>query len=64
MTLAAAREQRDKARSLLREGKGPGIVAKKLKRAVIAASNTSFKSVAEAWFDGERPDWSASHAQS
>jgi integrase len=63
ITLAGAREQRDKARGVLREGKDPAHEAQKLKRALIAASNTSFRSVAEAWFEDEVPGWSISHAK-
>jgi len=48
---------------VLREGKDPGIEAHKLKRALIAAANTSFRSVAEAWFEDEPPGWSTSHAK-
>lgn len=63
ITLAAARDQRDKARGVLREGKDPGLEAHKLKRALIAAANTSFRSVAEGWFEDEVPGWSTSHAK-
>lgn len=62
ITLAAARDQRDKARIVLRDGKDPAVEAQKLKVALIAASNTTFRSVAEAWFDDEVPGWSTSHA--
>jgi integrase len=63
VTLAAARDQRNKARAILREGKDPAIEARKLKQALIAAANTTFKSVAEAWFEDELPGWSISHAK-
>lgn len=63
VTLAGAREQRDRARIFLREGRDPGLEAQKLKQALIAASNTTFRSVADAWFDDELPGWSTSHAK-
>jgi len=63
VTLSAARDQRDKARGVLREGRDPGIEVHKLKRALIAAANTSFRSVAEAWFEDEVLGWSTSHAK-
>jgi len=63
VTLAGAREQRDKARETLRAGKDPAIEALKLKQALIAAAGTTFKSVGEAWFEDELPGWSTSHAK-
>jgi integrase len=48
---------------MLREGKDPAHEAQKLKRALLAASNTSFQSVAEAWFEDEVPGWSTAHAK-
>jgi len=63
VTLARAREQRDKARAVLRGGKDPAVEAEKLKRALIAAAGTTFQSVGEAWFEDELPDWSTAHAK-
>lgn len=63
VTLAVARDQRDKARATLREGKDPAVEAQKLKRDLILAASTTFKMVAEAWFADELPGWSTSHAK-
>jgi integrase len=60
--LGEAREKRDAARALLRDGRDPGM-AKKLAQAArsLDAENT-FKTVAIAWHDMNKAKWTPSHS--
>lgn len=62
--LPAARQARDEAKSLVREGKDPVQVRRSAKaQAAVAAKNT-FGAVSQQWFDVARQGWkSASHAE-
>ena len=61
VSLAQARELRDKARVQLRAGVNPGAVRKQAKaQAKVAAANT-FRAVAAEWIELNRGKWRASH---
>ncbi|MBL8376993.1 MAG: tyrosine-type recombinase/integrase [Burkholderiales bacterium] len=59
VSLARARSSRDKARALLAEGTDPSGAKREAKRATLAATETSFESVARAWWKG----WAANKAE-
>lgn len=63
VSLATAREERDIAKRLLKDGRDPG-TAKKLDSiaAAFSAANT-FEAIAMEWLDQQRNRWTAGHAQ-
>jgi integrase len=62
VSLARAREERDAARAMVRQGRDPS-VEKKLRRvARIEASAVTFETVARAWHDQVKGTWAARHA--
>ncbi|WBO20993.1 tyrosine-type recombinase/integrase [Sphingomonas abietis] len=60
--LADARARRDEARAILKAGRDPMVEEEKRKAALVVSSEATFKSLADAWQEDERPGWSASHA--
>lgn len=63
MSLSDAREKRDAARRLIRDGLDPALEAKKLKlRSVISAANT-FEALARDWHALQEPRWKPVHAE-
>lgn len=63
VSLVQAREARDAARALLRQGKDPGQQKRMDKLAAIASAETTFEAVAMEWHALQRPRWSARHAE-
>ena len=61
VTLAEAREQRDRARAWLREGKDPTIERRVVKAAATAEQALTFKVLAEEWYEQVSPGWSEAH---
>lgn len=62
VSLVAARERRDEARSLLAQGIDPA-AAKKLKiKANIEASRNTFEKIAREWHEANAPQWAKVHA--
>lgn len=59
--VAEARKERDRARTILREGKDPTIERKVAKTAAAAAQGDTFRAVAEEWF--ARQSFSENHVQ-
>ena len=57
VTLLAAREERDRARSQLREGRDPSAVRAAAKDSAKQALEASFPTVAKAWLDSKQPEW-------
>lgn len=62
VSLAGARQQRDKARGMLRDGLDPGVARQDAKRAVMLAQETAFEAVAREWWTAWRTNKSARHA--
>lgn len=62
VSLQAAREGRDDARSLLASGTDPSLNRKKIQAQAAAQDSTLYK-VANDWLDHNRGRWSARHAQ-
>lgn len=62
VTLSEARDRRDSARAILREGKDPVAEAEKQKQAAIRAAGATFKAVAEEWMQDKSPNWSPANA--
>lgn len=62
VSLAEAREARDEAKRILREGRDPSIVRRQRK---LAAGNpeTSFEAIAREWHTLKTPGWVEKHAQ-
>ncbi len=56
--LAQAREERDRARQLLRDHRDPAIEERKRKMAAHAAAAATFQIVATRWYDAQCPRWS------
>ena len=63
MGLAEAREARDRAKAILRDGRDPG-VAKKQRRLVVAQQATeTFEALAREWHTTNKSRWSVIHAE-
>lgn len=58
VTLAAAREERDAAKRLLREHRDPALEKRKRKMEAYAAAGATFKVVALRWHTDQTPRWS------
>ncbi|MFA6117633.1 MAG: integrase arm-type DNA-binding domain-containing protein [Sphingomonas sp.] len=63
VTLAKAREERDRARALLREHRDPALEERKRKMAAYAASGVTFERVATEWHEAQRARWSPVQAK-
>ena len=63
VTLAEAREQRDRARAWLREGKDPTIERRVVKAAATAEQALTFRLMADEWFEQVSPGWAPQHRQ-
>jgi integrase len=61
VSLAEARDKRDAARALVRDGKDPAVEAEKAKHAAIAAAGATFQTVADQWIADASPQWSQAH---
>lgn len=61
VSLAEARERRDKARKLVEQGIDPAFAKQQEKAAALAESDT-FEAVALEWFAKQEPTWAKSHA--
>jgi len=62
MTLGQARDSRDDARRLLKEGKDPGLVEKRRKLARTTPSALTFEQFARDWHARQVPRWKPVHA--
>ncbi|MGH8646460.1 MAG: tyrosine-type recombinase/integrase, partial [Gammaproteobacteria bacterium] len=62
VTLKEAREKRDAARKLLREGVDPGEQRKAARRQAVARSQNYFEAVAQEWHEKRRGTWKPKHA--
>jgi integrase len=60
--LGTAREKRDAARAVLRDGRDPGMVKKVTAAAGAADAENTFETVASAWHDLHKSKWSPTHA--
>jgi hypothetical protein len=60
--LGTAREKRDAARAVLRDGRDPGMVKKIAAAAGAADAENTFETVAIAWHDLHKSKWSPTHA--
>lgn len=63
VSLTDARDRRDDARRLLREGVDPGVEKKKRAAERSSSIAASFEVVARAWYDLNKPRWSATHSK-
>lgn len=61
VSLAEAREKRDKARKMIADNVDPGVVKQASKRASILASENSFQAVALEWYGKFSAKWVESH---
>jgi integrase len=61
VSLAAAREARDAARSVLRQSKDPGI-AKKIRKLDAVSGDGTFEAIAREWYELNKDQWVARHA--
>ncbi|MCL2591409.1 MAG: integrase arm-type DNA-binding domain-containing protein [Betaproteobacteria bacterium] len=61
LSLSEARERREEAKKILRDGKDPGEVKKASKAALKAANENSFETVAREWFSRWKTDKAESH---
>lgn len=61
--LAAARAERDRARTWLREGRDPIVERKSVRTFGAATQANTFAAMAEEWFTKMRASWSEAHAQ-
>lgn len=58
-TVAAARQERDQARKLVKQGLHPGHQRKAAVAATVEEHKNTFRSVAQDWLDENKPEWSA-----
>ncbi|MDO7843423.1 tyrosine-type recombinase/integrase [Sphingomonas immobilis] len=63
VSLAKAREARDRARILLRDHRDPALEERKRKMAAHAAAGATFERVAKEWHDAQKPRWSPLQAK-
>lgn len=63
VSLAEARDRRDKARKLISNGVDPGILKKESKRASKTAEENSFEAVAREWYAKHSKRWVPSHGE-
>jgi len=63
VTLAEARDRRDGAKKLLRDGVDPAADRKARKLQDKHAAANSFRAVADVWMSRQRPKWTAGHAE-
>lgn len=61
VSLADARDRREQARRLLRDGKDPMLEAERARHAAIAAAGATFRAAAEKWHESEKARWSPRH---
>lgn len=61
LSLAGAREKRDEARALLRQGRDPGI-EKRIRRVAATDEANGFEAIARAWHAQQAPTWTQRHA--
>lgn len=62
VSLKQAREERDKARDLLRQGIDPSAARKREKQALRASHENSFETIAREWIGQQAERWTADHA--
>jgi len=62
VSLKEAREKRDEARRLVRDGIDPSAVKKSKKLQLVAEKSNTFKAVAIEWYEKMKSKWSADHA--
>lgn len=62
VTLKEARDMRDAARKLLREGTDPAENKKEAKRQILIKSENSLESIAREWHANQKPGWTQRHA--
>jgi integrase len=63
VSLTEARERRDAARKLLRDGADPGLVKRKQRAERLVAADASLKAVALRWHKAQAPHWSPRYAK-
>ena len=63
VSLSEAREKRDEARKLLREGIDPSFAKQEQKRAAKMEANNSFEKIARQWHDHNSSRWSEGYAK-
>lgn len=62
VSLVEARDKRDNAKKLLREGKDPAVERKIAVQAAVAEQSNTFETVARAWHEKRKSRWSRIHA--
>lgn len=62
LSLADAREERDRARKLLREGRDPSIERRSRAAAAATAAAHTFEKVAREWYETNKGQWAERHA--
>lgn len=62
VSLAEARDRRDGAKRLLREGRDPSLERKLRRAASLPTSATTFEAVARDWYARKAPAWAERHA--
>ena len=62
VSLAKAREERDRAKAILRDGGNPGVAKKQRDAASRADATNSFEAVAREWFGVNKARWTEVHA--
>jgi len=64
VSLAEARQRREDARKLLANGQDPSAVKKAVQQAAAVFAESTFKKVADQWFEKRKPEWVESHVVS
>jgi len=61
ISIAEAREKRDTAKAILRDGNDPSVIRKQKKRIARINSENNFEAVARDWFEQQENVWSEGH---
>ena len=61
-SLAQARDKRDEARQILKNGNDPGVIRQEAKIQANISSGMSFETVAREWFEKRKHEWTQDHA--
>lgn len=63
ISLRAARDARDAAKKVIREGRDPGVEKKQAAAALLIAADNTFEACGRTWHELNKPRWSEVHAQ-
>jgi len=63
VSLAEAREKRDEARRMAKDGVDPGLAKKMFKHSALVAAKNNFEAIAREWFIKHSPSWDEDYSK-